>query len=117
MDRLWLETRDGGAEDMAAALFLHESYDAQIIALPCRIQFQVGFATERRRYIGVGGARFVQPAHHRRVMQIVAGIFTSRHGGMQRRFRDGQPDLRDIALLRSLELSDVDLDLLVVVLI
>src|SRR5258707_9636104 len=117
MDKLWFETCDGGAENMAAALFLHESHDAQIISLPCRIQLQVGFADKKRSRIGVGGARFVKPTRHRGVMQIVTGIFPPRHGGMQRCFGDRPPDFPDVALLRSLELSNLDPELLMVVLV
>ena len=59
----------------------------------------------------------MKPAQHRGVVQIVTGIFTSRDGGMQRRFCDRQPDLRYVARLSAPELSNLDPDLLMVVLV
>src|SRR6266849_5520523 len=102
---------------MVAVLFLHEGDNAQVVALPCRIQFQVGFASERRSRTGVSGAGLVQPAHYRGVVQLVTGIFTAGDGGMQRRFCDGQPNLRSVALLSALELSNLEPYALMVVLL
>jgi len=38
---LGFDTRERGAENMAAALFLHKSHNAQVFALPRGIQLQV----------------------------------------------------------------------------
>src|SRR5258706_9779564 len=114
---LWLDPRGGGTEDMAAALFLHERPDTQVRPLPGRIQFQVRLAGERRSRISVRGARLVQPAHHGGVMQIMPGIFAARYGRMQRLLRNCHPNLADVARLRSLKLSNLDLQVRLVALL
>ncbi|MCU1243390.1 MAG: hypothetical protein JWO71_4116 [Candidatus Acidoferrum typicum] len=57
---------------------------------------------------------FVQPAQHGGVMQIAPGIFAAADGRMQRLFRNRQPYFGDVARLRSLQLSNLHLQVLMV---